>query len=210
MPLYGYDAVKKDGKGPWIFPERPTVRPTNVKSELGATGRQAHSDRSSALQPKEEDEQQVHAEYAGKLLEARAWHTPLTLPPFLPVLYSDYILDEQRTIWRYDARDRSGALDREVEGVWSTLKVKSAQDRMSGDEVSRTEEHGEVKVKKEEEDDAGLEHDVAAKAAEADNRSLKTLVRNLAERGAVRDPYYHLSFQHSDIFRSSSRRLQYL
>ena len=128
-----------------------------------------------------------------KLLEAQAWHTQLTLPPFLPILYSDYILDEQRTIWRYDARDRSGAVDREVEGTWSTLKVKTLLDRLSVNNALSSVEAARTQLDglKKEEDDAGSVQEIASKAVEADEKNLKILVKNLAERGAVR---CHLTF----------------
>lgn len=223
MPLYGYGAVKKMGTGigPWVVPEKPDIRLPSVKTESSPApqhhSRHTHPRRNRKREEEleaEEDARLIHAEYNAKLLEARAWHLPLTLPPFLPILYSDYILDEPHAIWRYDARDRWGGVDREVEGVWSTLKVRPLEERMGGAGDAVDEENvvvvvggggregrnasRDVKVKKEEEDDAGWERDVVAKAVDEDEGNLKTLVKNLAERGAVRYsclcPYSYFTF----------------
>lgn len=213
MPLYGYGPVKKTVKGPWVIPEKPNISPPGVKaeSESGSSHhhhRHHHSSqfRRSRVEEEEAEEEArlVYAEYNAKLLEARAWREPLTLPPFLPILYSDYILDEPRTIWRYDARDWRGGADRQVVNTWATLKVRPVEERMGGREgmhmvddgrgTSReggsASGSGEVKVK-EEEDGAGRERDTVAKAVEEDEKNLKILVKNLAERGAVCDSCIH-------------------
>lgn len=150
----------------WIFPKPPKPKPEST------------SHRPRQLKEQEAEERKLlREEYETKLLEARAWHMPIELPPFLPILYSDYILDEMGTIWRYDAKDRWGGIDHEVENAWSTLRVQAADERQIRDA------NGELIQVKIEEDMDELE---AETSAEKDERNLKTLVKNLAERGAVR------------------------
>lgn len=61
-------------------------------------------------------------------------------------------------------------MDRETQEAWATVKVRSVADRVSG--------HGHGSEKEE-----GKE--LAQEAMEKDEKCLKTLVKNLAEKGAV-------------------------
>lgn len=118
--------------------------------------------------------QEVHAEYAERVAEARAWHAELVLPPFLPVVYADEVLDAEGTIWAYDAKDRRGTAVhrdlREGKGQWTTLRVRKAEER---------------KVLESGEDAMDVEVDLG-EAVDRDEKNIKVLVKNLAERGAVR------------------------
>lgn len=150
---------------PWVKPEEPEIPATRVPP-AAASSKYRHHPRTR--KEEEEEEEEAHwaqREYEDKLQEVQAWHTPLTLPPFLPILYSDYIIEEQRTIWRYDAKDRHWRDDQEARNAWATLRVRTVAERREVGPGRGMDDHEGAKV---------------------DERNLKILVKNLAERGAVR------------------------
>jgi hypothetical protein len=158
---------------PWSIPDPPllpsrsssTPHHQQYSHDRHRSGKQHKKREPEEDEPTKENARWIQHEFEKEVLEAQAWRTPLTLPPFLPILYSDYVLAERRTIWRYDAKDRSMMEDRETREAWATVKVRSVVDRM-GDGTGEGEAAAEEAMKK-------------------DGRYLKTLVRNLAEKGAV-------------------------
>lgn len=154
---------------PWHIPDPPL--PPSARSSCAPQHRQgSHDSREGRVKRESEEYEASKAiarwtqhDFEKKVLEAQAWRTSLALPPFLPVLYSDYILAERKTVWRYDAKDRSMMHDHGAREAWATVKVRPVEERV-GD---------------------GIGEGVAQEAMETDDKYLKKLVRNLAEKGAV-------------------------